>query len=410
MIDIFKNSNFTKLFIGRIITNIGDSLYVVATMWLVYKIGNSSFYTGLAGFLVLLPQSLQFVAGPIIDKFSLRKILIITQVLQGMLVLIIPVAYIFGYLYIPLILTIMPIVSLLDQFGSPAEKATIPVILKKDQLVKGNSLFSFAYQGIEFSFNAIAGLLIILVGGAILLFIDSITFALATLLFASLSLKSVPQAKGQTQKQSIKKILKNYFTDIKYGFHFIFHSLILRIAVGSFVTNAIVCMMEAILPAYSSFRGGAGMYGAYLAATSGGMVLGAFIGTFFTKYPVGRLFIFSFFLGGMMWLLSVLTPWSLVSLILLGGAYIPIGITNVMLITVMQNLIPSHLLGRVFTANASLVTAGMPLGSLIGGILGSFINANWVFLLTGCGFVFLSAYWFALPILRKLPQVDEITI
>ncbi|MZE66935.1 MFS transporter, partial [Bacillus anthracis] len=47
--DILKNRNFLLLFLGRIFTNIGDSLYYVAAMWLVYKLSGNPFYSGLAG-------------------------------------------------------------------------------------------------------------------------------------------------------------------------------------------------------------------------------------------------------------------------------------------------------------------------------------------------------------------------
>lgn len=55
--EILKNRNFLLLFVGRILTNIGDSLYAVAAMWLVYDLGGSTLYTGLAGFLSILPES-----------------------------------------------------------------------------------------------------------------------------------------------------------------------------------------------------------------------------------------------------------------------------------------------------------------------------------------------------------------
>lgn len=66
---LWKNKNFLILFLGRMITNIGDSLYYVASMWLVYQLGGSSFYSGIAGFLILLPMGLQFLTGPFVDRF-----------------------------------------------------------------------------------------------------------------------------------------------------------------------------------------------------------------------------------------------------------------------------------------------------------------------------------------------------
>jgi hypothetical protein len=154
---LLKNRNFAALFFGRMVTNIGDSLYYVAAMWLVFELGGSAFYTGLAGFLTLLPGTLQFLTGPIVDKLQIQKLLVWTQVLQAFLVLLIPAAYYAGVLSVAFILVIMPIIAAIEQFAYPGQSALLPRIIRKDQLVKGNSLFSFAYQGVDLAFNAIAG-------------------------------------------------------------------------------------------------------------------------------------------------------------------------------------------------------------------------------------------------------------
>ncbi|MGA9230563.1 MAG: MFS transporter, partial [Exiguobacterium oxidotolerans] len=66
MFELLKNRNFMFLLAGRLVTNIGDSLYYIAAMWLVHDIGQSAFYTGLAGFVILSPKALQFLAGPLV--------------------------------------------------------------------------------------------------------------------------------------------------------------------------------------------------------------------------------------------------------------------------------------------------------------------------------------------------------
>ena len=85
------------MFLGRIVTNIGDTLYAVAAMWLVFELGGSTFYTGLAGFLTIIPRFVQFFAGPLIDRISIRPLLIVTQIIQSIMLLIIPIAYFFDF-------------------------------------------------------------------------------------------------------------------------------------------------------------------------------------------------------------------------------------------------------------------------------------------------------------------------
>lgn len=69
MTPLCHNQNFSLLFLGRLLTNIGDSLYYIAAMWLVYDLGGSAFYSGLAGFLTLFPELFSFLTGPILDRY-----------------------------------------------------------------------------------------------------------------------------------------------------------------------------------------------------------------------------------------------------------------------------------------------------------------------------------------------------
>ncbi|PGC46208.1 MFS transporter, partial [Bacillus wiedmannii] len=95
---------------------IGDSLYFIAATWLAYDLGGSIFYSGLAGFLTLLPEMFAFLIGPIIDRSNLKKILVITSLMQFILILIIPILYISDLLTVTGVLIIMPLVSLFNLF------------------------------------------------------------------------------------------------------------------------------------------------------------------------------------------------------------------------------------------------------------------------------------------------------
>lgn len=93
---IFKNRNFTLLFIGRIMTNIGDSLYAVAAMWLVYSLGGSTLYTGIAGFLSILPRIIQLFSGH--DRPRAPAVLLVySQLFQAVLLLVVPLAHYFDF-------------------------------------------------------------------------------------------------------------------------------------------------------------------------------------------------------------------------------------------------------------------------------------------------------------------------
>ncbi|HFK1486239.1 TPA: MFS transporter [Bacillus cereus] len=400
--NILKNRNFLLLFLGRIFTNIGDSLYYVAAMWLVYKLSGNPFYSGLAGSLTLLPSALQFLTGPFVDRWSIKNILVITQVLQCILILIIPITHYFDLLTVHLLLIIMPIVAFIEQFAYPAQSKALPLLLHKTQLLKGNSLFSFAYQGIDLICTTLSGILVALFGAITLYVIDSFTFAITALLF--FSLKIPKQTETGTSLST-----KQYFSDLKEGFSIVFGSLMGVFLIGSVVANFSIGMTMAILPSFADSLGGVKLYGFFLAAISAGCLIGALFSSWVGKHNVGRVSIISFATGAFFWFLSTIVPFQWLSIFLFGLAWIPIGATNILFATIGQIVIPNQYLGRINSVTRSMGTIAMPLGSLIGGYTANVYSSQLIFALASIGILFISLVWLLHPKLRAFPKADEIT-
>lgn len=400
--DILKNRNFLLMFLGRIFTNIGDSLYYVAAMWLVYKLSGNPFYSGLAGFLTLLPSTLQFLTGPFVDRWSIKNTLVITQILQCILILIIPITHYFDLLTVQLLLIIMPIVAFIEQFAYPAQSKALPLLLHKTQLLKGNSLFSFAYQGIDLICTTLSGILVALLGAITLYVIDSFTFAITALLF--FSLKMPQQAETNTSLST-----KQYFSDLKEGFPIVFRSLMGVFLIGSVVANFSIGMTMAILPSFADSLGGVKSYGFFLAAISAGSLIGALFSSWVGKRNVGRVSIIGFATGAIFWFLSTIVPFQWLSIILFGLAWIPIGATNILFATISQIVIPNQYIGRINTVIGSMGKIAMPFGSLIGGYTANVFSSQLIFALASIGILFISLVWLLHPKLRALPKADEIT-
>ncbi|WP_139693384.1 MFS transporter [Sporolactobacillus terrae] len=402
---LFRNRNFSILFIGRLITNIGDSMYYIAAMWLVYKLGGSAFYSGLAGFLTMLPQSLQFIAGPIVDRCSIRKLLIVTQVLQAILLSLIPIAYYWHMLSVTLVLIVMPLAACLNQVSFPAESALIPQILSKALRVRANSLMAVAQQGTDAAFNAISGALVALVGAIALYSADILTFFIAALLFSALKLHHAPL---DQKTLSLKEQANHYFIDLREGFQLVFHSFLAKILVASAITNFVFGAMMASLPAYSDTIGGAKTYGLLLAGMSIGSLIGAGSAGLFERFAFGHLMIAGYTLGFLCWLTSLFVPVLSLKIILFSSSMIPIGLTNVLSFAMMQNIIPQHLMARSISVVASISSCIMPIGSLIGGALSALLGARLVFASASISLLFLALYIFIVPILRRIPAIHQV--
>ncbi|MGY5345444.1 MFS transporter [Paenibacillus glucanolyticus] len=418
--EIFKNRNFVLLFIGRILTNIGDSLYAVAAMWLVYDLGGSTLYTGIAGFLSILPRIIQILSGPMIDRVPLRGLLVNTQLVQALMLLIIPLAFYFDFLTVGLVLTITPILSTLNMWVYPAQMTALPRILEKRQLTQGNSLFSIANQGIDVACNAISGVLIVVLGAVSLYLWNSAGFFIGALLFAQLKIKKSTKTSdnndnnisevSSSKSKSIRNTMGSYWSDMKEGLRYMLATPLARIQIGIIVINAAGGATFTVMPAFADSLGGASIYGMLLMASACGSLLGAILTPYMKleRLPLGYLFAGAFCLSGAAWGLSVFTPWTWLVVLVYGLAWFPGGVTNVIIISVIQKAIPEKRLGTVLAAASGISGIAMPLGSLIGGTLGVVFAGSSV--IAGCGAAVLAVgiFWIFDPMTRDLPSPDHV--
>ncbi|QOY38243.1 MFS transporter [Anaerobacillus isosaccharinicus] len=409
--NLFLNKNFRYMFLGRVVTNIGDSLYVVAAMWLVYDLGGSTFYTGLAGFLTIFPRLIQFLSGPLIDKISIRPLLINTQLIQCALLLIIPLAYYFEFLSVALVLTLSPIIMIFNMLVYPAQMASLPTFVENNDLTKANSYFTLAYQGIEIGCNAVAGVLIVIIGAVSIYLLDSFLFLMGALIFSMIKFENKPENKQDSiLKTSIKNQCKTYQHELKDGVKVLLSKKFSRLLFGMIVINLVGGATFVVLPAFSDYKGGAEIYGLLLMAQAIGSLSGALLAPYLKleRFKMGKVYAIAFLISGVLWAVSVLMPWTWLMIIIYGIAWLPGGITNILINTCLQKGIPKELLGRVFSASFSLSGIAMPLGSLLGGSLGVVMGSSYVIFSSGIAVVFVGLFWLVDKTTSNLPTIEDI--
>ncbi|MGD6965323.1 MFS transporter [Rossellomorea vietnamensis] len=403
MLKPLKNINFLLLFVGRLITNIGDSIYAIATMWLVYDLTKDPFFSGIAAALTMAPGILTFLIGPLIDRWSLQKILVRTQVLEFFLISLIPIAYFFDILSVWMILIIMPLASFIEQFVYPAQQAAMPRLLKKDELVTGNSLMSFAYQGTDLAFMGISGLMIVYFGAINLFIVDSITFILAALIFRMIKIPP----RSSTDAASESESYENYKKELSEGFKAVKGSFISKFLILIIFANFIFGSIQAILPAYADYRGSSAYLGFYLAALTGGILVGSLGSPLLKKMPIGLTVITGTFLSALLWFSSAVIEHAIFSVILFGLSFIPIGYLNVNIFSILQVSTPENLIGRVFSFIGSITVLSMPAGAIAGGFAAKVFGAETVFILGCLGNLLIAFYWLFSPVLRRYTSITN---
>ncbi|MDA1476883.1 hypothetical protein PDT38_10970 [Bacillus sp. CLL-3-40] len=77
--------------------------------------------------------------------------------------------------------------------------------------------------------------------------------------------------------------------------------------------------------------------------------------------------------------------------------------------TIIQTLVSEEMIGRVFAIVGSLSALFLPIGSLLGGYLSTFIDIRSIYGLGGLAILFISIYWLITPKLRTLPAPAHVT-
>lgn len=431
-----RNTNFRRLLIGRLVTNAGDSLYLIATMWLVYDLSGSTTATGVAGFLVMGPQMLQFLFGPLVDRYSIRGLLVASQAVQGVVVLTIPLATWLGHLSVPLLLVVIPVLALINQVVYPAQSALLPRIVDRTELASANSLMAMAFTGVDMAFNALGGVLIATIGAISLFVVDSVTFAVALFLFAGVKIppaKSVgddrPEDVAVDPGRPTERLVEpdppidddptgesesadnlSYFESLREGFALLRAStvlvaLLLSVAISNFIFGGVF----AILPAYADLRGGPTFYGALIAAIAAGQFVGALLAPRLQGIDFGRLTIVTMAAGGVLWYSAVAVPWLAGTLLLLFLAIVPGGIFNVGFQTMVQGAVSEQLLGRIAAILASVAGLATPIGALLGGVTATAVGTVPIMVGAAASLFVISLLFVAVPSLRRLPPSRDAT-
>lgn len=175
---LLTKSDFPKLWTSQILNQVGINLLNFILVIRIYERTHSSFAVSLVWLFYALPAIiLGPFSGTITDLFSRRKVLIITNIAQAVIILL----YLFIKTSIWPIYAVIFIYALFNQLFIPAEAASLPLLVKKNLLPLANSLFLFTiYVSILIGYG-LAGPLVGFLGRKTLFIVISATIALAAL-------------------------------------------------------------------------------------------------------------------------------------------------------------------------------------------------------------------------------------
>ena len=392
------NRSFRRLLAGRATSFLGDGLFTVAVMWLVFELTGSTAYTGLAGFLLRAPNALKLLAGPLVDRSRVGRVLVGSELLGAVLALLVPLAALAGELSVWVVLGVLPFMALTELFAAPAQTAALPRILDRESLVRANSAFSVVTSAVDAGAQALGGALVAAVGPVALYAVDAGTYAVAAVVFLGVS---IPPAEG-SDDESDPLDLATYRRELREGIAVLTGSVLGLMLLASLLANFLTSAAFAVLPAYAAGISGAAGYGLLLGATTAGAIVGSLLAPAVEDRPLGVTNAVGLTLAGGLWTAGVELGGVAVTAALFAASRVPIGVYNVGVQATMQTGVPEDRLGRVTAAVSSLSNVVGPLGLLLGGVVGDAVGATAVLLGGGVGIAATGLLWGALPSLRRV--------
>ena len=400
---MFKNKNFSILLFGRLITNFGDSIYSIATLTLIYTLTKSTFYSGITLFLISFTAILQIFISPLISKFNVKRFLIISQLFQAIILLAITYLIYVNKLQITTLIIFIVCISFINQIVYPIQLALLPKIIKQEDLVKANSLFSIAYQGSDALFNSIGGFIITVFGTIYAFIINSITFFINSAIFIFLS---------NDLSKNTNSIQENYFSKLSSGIKIWNTPLLKPLLIGIIIINFSTSSLLTLLPEYSETSY---FYGILLSASGLGILIGAFLSNSQILKNIRLSVLYTTFtLGiGLSWgALSILNNNSITnkiinfSLFLFG--WILIGILNTYSQTMIQCIISKDKLDVAMSTMIGLSIAFSPLGALLAGVLSIKYSIKTIIIITSLLIFSIFLFWLFNKNIRNLPSFSKL--
>ncbi|WP_280768027.1 MFS transporter [Salipaludibacillus daqingensis] len=284
---------------GRIITNLADSLYLIAAVWYVSETTQSPFLIGVTGAISTLPAVLSFSQGPIIDRYEKRTILVTCMFIQAVSTGLMMLAYNTNTLSVPLLLLLLFFALMASEMSFTTGTTLIKRWAKQEELTKVNCYFSFTNQALDVIADGAAGFVVVAIGIGLLFGVNSVVLLSVGVVFLLFLRKTKASVNGNL---STGTFLQDYKVDFVAGYRVVRkQNTLLAIFVGIIFMNVSGSMGLAMIPAYAVSPQ---EYGLLLMATSVGALTGALIAPKAKHLPIRKLFPSTSLLIGIFWMTS----------------------------------------------------------------------------------------------------------
>ena len=188
--------DFRFLWIGLVVSLIGDGMFFVAIAWQVYELSNAPTALSIVGVALSAPHVVLLLLGGVVsDRFDRRKVMIAADLVRAVAVALLGALALAGTIQIWHIAALAAFYGAGTAFFGPAFDALVPDLVPTNLLTQANSMDQFVRPAAwQLAGPALGGVVIGIwgVGGALLL--DAATFAASIAALSMIRTRRVPSS------------------------------------------------------------------------------------------------------------------------------------------------------------------------------------------------------------------------
>ncbi len=391
-----KHRNYRLWFFGQIISLFGSWMQMTAQGFFIFELTHSPAFLGYVGFANGIPTWLFMVYGGVIaDRFSRRKIMMVTQTIMMLLAFVLAVLTFTNIVEPWHILLLTFGLGIANAFDAPARQAFVNELVPREDLLNAIALNSMMFHSAAAIGPAVAGITYAIFGPAWCFTINGITFL--AVIYNLYIMKFQPAPKRIVIKSAFKELLDglqylktqkmillimlvvSFSTFFGLSLATLFPAWAVNILHGDAATNGFLQTARGI---------GAVLCSLFIASLSRFIVRGKILTTGLISLPI------------LMILFSLNSSFIISSLILIGVGAAIIAINNLSN-GLTQTLVSEEFRGRVMGVYSFSFFGFMPLGALWIGMLAEHFGSPTAILINSVIlFIFVGVVWFYTPKLR----------
>jgi MFS family permease len=363
-----------KMWTGQTISQFGSSISQLALPIIAIKhLHASAFAVAALGTVEFLPFLLfTLPAGVWVDRLPRRGVLIVGDVGRGLLLLSVPIAYLWGHVTLTQLFVVGFTTGILTVFFDVAYQSYLPALVDREYLIEGNSKLEVTRSAGQLAGPPVAGGLIQLLTAPYAVVWDSVSFFVSGLFLIAIRKKEPPLEKHEDGRRAGMRheLWEGLLYVVKHPY---LRPQAISTGTSNFFSNVAFSIILVFMA--RTLHMSTGLIGVVFGLGSIGWLAGAALAPRIRGWlGVGGASILGAAMSGPGTLLVALTPKSFPVPFLVAGTIIGgfgAVLYNIQQVSLRQAITPERMQGRMNSVMRFLVWGPIPLGALVGGAIAS---------------------------------------